>query len=431
VINVNLADRSPQVRVEGDALIIDHFRTSDADVLHVATNSPAEDLVALTDTLLRIGAAAIGRAQQVQDFEFVRALADDVVKKAGDQAKLILISTSAALDEQLNGENGALLEPVRKQIEDARKTVDEELAEVRKQLDPRDPNSDLYGAISSVRRLLDPTHTESVPVRLERMIEGIAAKDGTLAKSVRVVVADALTLEVEPLRKQIETLEKELLKDKAAADAAAEIVQSSTHKGVPFEEEVLRRVKAWASACGGETHNIGPENKPGDVLAVFAASGALGVDLRLVLEAKDDSVGRGRRRLQDDVTKALDFREGDAAIFVGKTAAAFALEIGEWDEGVSDNRPWIACTVDHLQVAMRYMVVLKRLRDRSSRESAIDAGAIEEQIQSMRTALRRVTTIKTAASQITKSVGQVTGEGDQLYREIDSSLKLIEAMLAS
>lgn len=417
------------VRLVDDTLYIEHYETSDPDVIRVVKNQPAPELPGYVETLLRIGAAAIARAQLVQDYDFVRAWAEKSIVTAGAHAKDIIQQTAAELDKQLNGENGAMLDPVRKQLEQVNKVVEERTAELRKQLDPHNPNSDLHGAITGLRRLMDASYADSVPVRLGQAIEAIAAKDGTLARSVKAVVKEALDLQIEPLRKQVETLEKGLLQEKAAAEAAADIIQSTTHKGAPFEEDVLRRVKSWASICGGETHHVGTDNKPGDVLSVFGASGALGMDLRLVLEAKDDAVARGRKRLQDDLTKALDHREGDAAIFVGKTHTAFGAEIGEWDEGVSDNRPWIACTVDHLHVALRYLVVLKRLRDRACKASAIDAGAIEEQVQVMRTALRRITTIKTAASSITKSVGQVTSEGDQLGREVEASLRIIEGML--
>lgn len=417
------------VRLIEDALVIESFTTHDPDVVHVVANQAQDELPAYVDTLLRIGAAAIARAQLVQDNDFVRAMAAKSISEAGTMARDIISQTAATLDKQLNGEDGALLDPVRKQLELVNKVVEERTAELRKQLDPHNPNSNLHGAIQGLRRLMDSSFAESVPVQLGQAIQAIAAKDGTLAKSVQEVVKDALEVQVEPLRKQIEALEREVLKDKAAAEAAAEIIQSTTQKGAPFEEDVLRKVKSWASVCGGETHHVGPENKPGDILAVFTASGGLGMDCNLVVEAKDDAGGRGRKRLQDDVSKALDFREGDAAIFVGKTPAAFGIDVGEWDEGVSENRPWISCTVDHLSVALRYIVVLKRLRDRACKASAIDAGAIEEQVQAIRTALRRITTIKVATTAITKGVGQVTSEGDQLGREIDGALRIIEGML--
>lgn len=422
-------DLQNTVLLNDDTLTIEHFVTSDPDVIRVVKNQPSTELPGYVDTLLRIGAAAVGRAQLVQDHDFVRAMTEKSIVTAGALAKDIISQTAAELDKQLNGESGALLDPVRKQLEQVNKVVDERTAELRKQLDPHNPNSDLHGAISGLRKLMDSSYAESVPVQLGRAIQSIASKDGTLAQSVQAVVKEALDQQVEPLRKQVESLEKELLKEKAAAEAAAEIIDSTTQKGAPFEVDVLRRVKPWASVCGGETHHVGPENKPGDVLSVFAASGAIGMDCRLVIEAKDDSMARGRKRLQDDMTKALDYREGDIGIFVGKTPLAFGVEIGEWEEGVSEGRPWIACTIEHLHVALRYSIVLKRLRDRACKVSAIDAGAIDEQVQVVRTALRRITTIKVAASAITKGVGQVTSEADQLSREIDGALRIVEGML--
>lgn len=417
------------VTVEGSSLSIDHMITSDLDVVRVAQKATPEDLPGTVEAMLKIGATAISRAQHVNDFEFVRVLADDIVKKAGARAQEILAETSTALEEQLNGEDGALLEPVRRQLHSVQQVVETRLADVRKQLDPNNPESDLYGALKNVRRLLDPKNTESLPVRIEQLLDGVVAKDGALARSVKAVVSESLNSQIEPLRKQIEGLEKEVLKEKAVAESAAEILQMSTQKGYDFEADVITRVKAWATVVGGETHHVGPENKPGDIVVVFTTKSSLGVDLRIVIEAKDDASARGRKRIQDDMAKAMDHRECEVGIFVGKTLGAFGKEIGEFDEGTADNRPWIACTVEYLTFALRTAIVAKRWQDRVAKDASIDPAVIEDQLQAIRTSVRRITSIKTAATAITKSAGQVTSESEQLQREIEGALRVIEGML--
>jgi hypothetical protein len=413
----------------GDGLLVHRLFLGDPEIVHLTKGREQEDMVRRLVSAATIGAKALNQSEQALDMSFVRLLMDQHTQNTTAAVSDLMTKTRSMMDDQFDGEKGKALEPIRLQVRNVEETVTHTLKEILEALDPTRSDSDLSKALAKLSSLLNEEHVNSVPSRIKTIVDRLAAQDGALATNMKGAVQDAIKTQIEPLCKQVRDLEIEIIKEKAGKEAADAVIQATTAKGSPFEEEVKRRVRLWATPFGGETLHTGTDNKPGDVVVDFKVSGPLGIDFRIVVEAKDDAMGRGRKPLQEAVTKALNYREAEAEVFVGKTIAAFAGEIGDWAEGTSEGRHWIACTLDYLPMALRYLVIMKRFRDRVSKESKIDSGAIEEQIQVIHTALRRITTIKTAATTITNGAAKMAAEGDALSREIGAALLHVEEML--
>lgn len=408
-----------------DGVSITNLFLDDFDVIQLLKDQEPGEMCDLVGLATSIGARALNGASQALDVTVVRHMLENHARQTAEKTGEIIDRTRKVIDEQLNGENGTLLDPVRRQLELVKQVVGGRLEDVRKQLDPHNPDSDLFGAISGVKRLLDPTHTDSVPVRLNLMLEALAAKDGTLAMAVRAVVNEALTLQIDPLCKQVDALEKELLKDKKAN----EIIQSTTAKGRPFEDEAFARANSWSAGAGGWAEHIGTDNLAGDVLAVFSRDAHAGIDLRIVIEARDDATAKGRKQVSDQLSKAMELREAEAAIYCGKTADALGKEIGEWAEGTSNGRPWIACTFELLPLALRMTLLTARMRERSRTESKVDSETIKASVEEIRIALRRISTIKKSATTITSAASDVQSQCEGLHREANCALVNAERAL--
>jgi hypothetical protein len=425
VISVPAGIAQPSVQWAPDGVSIANIFLDDFDVIQLLKDKEPGEMVELASLATSIGARALNGASQALDVTVVRQMLETHARQTSERTSEIIDRTRLVIDEQLNGENGTLLEPVRQQLEHVKQVVGGRLDEVKKQLDPHNPQSDLFGAINGVKRLLDPTHTDSVPVRLNKMLEVLAAKDGTLATAVQGVVNEALSRQIEPLCKQVGDLEKELIKDKRAK----EIIQSSTAKGRPFEDEAFALASNWATGRGGWADHVGTDNQPGDIVTVLQRDGEAGIDLRIVIEARDDATGKGRKQVSDQLAKAMDLRESDAAIYCGKTTDAFGKEIGEWAEGTCNGRPWIACTYELLHLALRMTLLSTRLRHQSRGGSKVDSVAIKTSMDEIRTALRRITTIKKSVTEITTAAADVRTQCEGLNSEINAALTNAEQAL--
>ncbi len=69
----------------------------------------------------------------------------------------------------------------------------------------------------------------------------------------------------------------------------------------------------------------------------------------------------GRKVISDTLTKAMAERGATSAVYLSKTAAGLAAEIGEWGDGGTDAGPFVACTHENLSIALRWLIVQKRL----------------------------------------------------------------------
>jgi hypothetical protein len=119
----------------------------------------------------------------------------------------------------------------------------------------------------------------------------------------------------------------------------------------------------------------------------------------------------------------------NSAIYVSKTRAGLAKEIGEWAEGSSDAGPWVACSHEHLVTAVRFLVVQDRLRQLRAAVPTVDASSIESQVQRIRTSLGRVRNIKTKITTIRDGADCIEGEADALRADISGALAEIEDAL--
>ncbi|HRK21264.1 MAG TPA: hypothetical protein PLX06_05620 [Fimbriimonadaceae bacterium] len=400
----------------------------DPEIVLLTKDRDEEEIIRRVALATTIGAKALNQGEQALNVDFVRHLLEQHVRTTTTTLGDVVAQTRSMIDEHLDGENGKALAPIRLQIQKVQEGLTSNLADVLSALDPTRPESDLGKALGKLGTLLDDQNINSVPARVKAIVDRLGSQDGALAASVKATVQEAMKVQIEPLREQIKSLEKEITDKKAVAD----LVSQTTAKGLPFEEEVFARCKSWALAAGGQAEHVGVDNKPGDVLITFAPDGMAATDLRVVVEARDDATAKGRKPIGDDLSKAMAHREADAGIYCGKNNTAFAREIGDWDEGSVGGKQWIACTVDQLPQALRLILLTKRVRDRASAAGAVDAAGVNASLVEIRVALRRVATIKRASTAIANSATSVQSESDALLRQIETALSNAEhAMRAS
>jgi len=122
-------------------------------------------------------------------------------------------------------------------------------------------------------------------------------------------------------------------------------------------------------------------------------------------------------------------RQATAAVSVGRTAAAFAKEIGEWTDGRGESGPFIACVDGLLEHAMRFIVALVRLDDMHQAYHELDATAIQPYVAQIRTSMDRVRNVKTKLTGIDNAAGNLRSDVDTLRSEVLNALDAVDALL--
>jgi hypothetical protein len=228
-----------------------------------------------------------------------------------------------------------------------------------------------------------------------------------------------------PVRSELRSVADRII----AHEAAAEVVGRTTEKGIPYELEVVDRVRAWAKAVGATVEHVGGDNQPGDLLVSFGTKSTIGRELVLVVEVRDRTEAKGLRRVGDDLEAAMRQRGATAALYLGRTPAAFAKEISEWTDGRCQSGPFVACVDGLLEAALRYVVALVRLDDLQQAHREIDAAAIQPYIAQVRVSVERTRSIKSKLTTMDSAAVDIRRELDTLRSEIGSALEAVEGIL--
>jgi hypothetical protein len=374
---------------------------------------------------LEVGIFCLERATAARDLDFVRAQVDSILGEVQRAVSVIPDVVETGLAGKLGTSDGQVLAPIRTMVETTSTALTERLNGVKdlltENIDPERSTSTLGRALSQLRDMLDAQRKDSIQATLADAIRTVTTEDGTLAKSVKASVAEA----TQPLAEEVSRISRQI----AAAEAAEEAIADTTKKGTPYEEEVFFKILDWSKALGAEIHHVGPDNRPGDILLKFGQS-SVASGLCLVLEVRDRTSALGQRAISAVAEKAMAERDANAAIYLSRTRQGLAREIGEWAEGECDRGPWIATTHEHLFVAIRFMLIMYRLASLQQPEVA-DLAAADAQIARIRTALRRVGTIKRNVTAIRDGAGAIELEAETLQSDIRRALLNIEESLRS
>lgn len=417
------ADARLHIDVAGDKLVLAGTLFCRPAAEYLSRQEQAE-WEPLFERALEIGVFCLERASSAQDMEFVRRQADRVMKDVAAVIGTIPQAISSELAKLVGTREGQVLAPIVQLVNSTASVAERSVSDARKLLQDIDPaRSDgaVAKALKSVRDLLDPHRKDSVQSQVEEILRSLGDRGGSLANIVKAVIDDALG----PVRTELRSVADHLV----AQDAAAEVVGRTTAKGVPYELEIVDRVHAWAKAVGATVDHVGGDNQPGDIVLSFGSKSILGRELVLVIEVRDRTDSKGLKRVSDDVEAAMRQRNATAALYVGRTPAAFAKEIGDWTDGRCQSGPFVACVDELLGAALRYVVALVRLDDLQQAHREIDAAAIQPYIAQVRTSVERTRSIKSKLTTMDTATVDIRRELDTLRSEIGSALEGVEGIL--
>ena len=413
------------ISFEGDVVRIEGLNITDVELSEYLKNIPPDDQASSLVRLIEIGLACLNRASLIQDRDFVKRQFDSVVKSIENGLESIPENVKSKLLSHIGTDEGQALYPVDRKIEEVSQVLKDRMEDIKRLLsddiDPQKESSKIAQVFKKLERSLDPEYTNSVPSTIAKAIDEITGEDGALSKSVNAVVTEA----VKPLREEVDRLCKQVLGQAAATDALSGTIE----KGQVYEESVVERLQEWAVGNGAEIHHVGTDNRPGDILVRVTENSLAGVDLTIVIEARDREVGAGRKPINDSMDRSMTERSADYGIYLSNHRDGLAKEIGEWAEGEASIGSWVATTDDNLMNAVRFLLLNHRIATMKSERPEIDIQAIEPQLDRIRTSLRRITNINKRVTSIRQDADYITQEGDALRDEVRGAILQVEDSL--
>lgn len=366
---------------------------------------------------IEVGVFCLQRASTAQDIEFVKRQVQNLLYAVKLEVDKIPDELRKRIEETLGTGEGQALYPVRSLIENVKTVLEQRVETVSKLLeddiDPRKPSSTLGAALQQLKELLDPARKDSVQGQVEQTLTGIVARDGKLTQAVKTAVEEV----IKPLKEGLETLTKELYKERGIE----EVIIGTPLKGATYEEEVVERLQSWAQIAGAEIEHVGPDKQAGDVLVRFPD-----LDLRVVIEVRDRKDREGRKLIAETLQNAMDYRGANAGIYLSRSVDGLAKEIGEWSEGALGDRLWVATVDQHLITALRFLVVQARLRQLSGLTADVDIARIRHGIQQVRDSLRSISVIR---SRLTSAATDINNQLDSLKVKVEEGLSEVELAL--
>jgi ribosomal 50S subunit-associated protein YjgA (DUF615 family) len=411
-VAVGAPDRGPEIRVEGDRIVVERLILADASLAAGLAERPADDRPAVVERALRIGLLALQDASMTVDVDVVRREFDKLVAQASAANEQAARAVEEVLRTNFADGEGRLPRTLERFLGDRgalRQFVDELFDETK-----RDSALGRIGGLlgtyfdgdrSKLALLLDPTRL------------------GSPLHQFRQEIADGFR----GVHERLATIE-------AASRARAEERARSAAKGGDFEDLLAELLGDIARGSGDLLDRTSIEtgavlgSKKGDFVLTLDPRLTRGADLRVVLEAKDRAMSQ--RAMREELREARQNRCAAVSVAIWSPAhapsgiAPFAL-VGEDVHVVVDPK---APDRAYLEAAIRLARVLA-LGTLDEREVDLDAAAIARALTGVREQLEAIRALKAQLTSVSNATKAVWTGLDQLRTGVLARVAEAEAEL--
>jgi hypothetical protein len=401
-----------EVRVDGERIVIERLVVRDPSLAAIVADREPEDRAAFVERALRIGLSALQDASLSIDVDLVRDEFEKLLRsseqanaRAAEALDQVLRSNFADGDgrlprtlEKFLGDRGALRTFVGELFDETKR--DSAIGRMRTLL-----GTYFDGDASKLALLLDPTRQNS-PMH-----------------QFRAEVASGF-----------ERLHERLTAIEAAAAARGTERAKSTAKGGDFEDTIEAMLADVARGAGDLVDRTGGEigeilrSKKGDFVVTVDPVQTGGVDLRIVVEAKDRPMSG--RAMRDELREAKENRAAAVGLVVFSPAHA-PSGIAPFDVRAGD----VYCVIDPtapdpatLEAALRLarLLALAGLREI---EAEIDVEAVRSAMAGVRAELEALKGIKAMLTSIANGATTVQASLDRLREAIVARVSEAETQI--
>ncbi|AVH63820.1 hypothetical protein [Nostoc sp. 'Peltigera membranacea cyanobiont' N6] len=227
---------------------------------------------------------------------------------------------------------------------------------------------------------------------------------------------------MKPLASEVDKLTQQIREQ----ELVQSLVEESIAKGAIYEEIVLAELQKWAKTCGAEISYVGDENRPGDILIKLTSNSVVGIDITIILEARNRESQRwGRTKISRHLESAMARYEANCAIFLSHSNRGLGKDIGDFGQGECQYGFWVATHHDMINIAIQVLILRQQLTSQQTFNSQIDGTAIEFQVQQIESSLKHITQINTYLTETEKNSEGIREQAKALRKEIRSSLERI------
>lgn len=416
----------PQIELRDSCIFINNLEIRSFEASDYLHQLPDYEREAACLKAFELGFFCLQRTENINDTQFVKQQFNALLNELYQAVNEIPNTISAQLANKIG--TGEVLGPLQGQISLTTAVMDAQIKAVsdflNQEFNPSQETSVFGSAVQKIQNLLDDKRSDSLQGIFSAAIANITAENSVLAKSVRAVVTEAvkpLAQEVEKLAQQVR--EKELVKS---------VLEQTIEKGVSYEEALVVELQQWAKLYGAEITHVGNDKQAGDILIKFTANSIATVELSLVIEARNrDSASWGRKRISDQLTKAMMERKANAAIFLSRSREGLAQEIGYWGQGSCEQGQWVATTHESLSLAIQFLIVQQQLASQPTYNLQIDCAVIEAQVQQIKLSLNYLTQINTSLTKLQEHSSDIRAKARAMRTEIHNALLSISESISS
>lgn len=406
---IDLTTGDGHVALVDGSVHVHGWRTRNAEIVRYFEDRLAEeeqpDLGASLELALKVGVAALGSVGPAVNVDYVekefQRLSTEMQRALDERVRHV----EDMLAEVFAEEDGRLARALRTYIGE-----DGHLAEL---FDPDRRDS----AISRLREILGE-HFDGETSKLHRLLD-LDNPSGPL-----VTWKDTIDGGFDRIRRQIEEYRTELTAQAAADTARAEEREKGTQKGRDHEEAVYEALCEIASVFGDSAEPTGDEaatggsRKVGDVVVTLNERDTRGAEVRLVVEAKDRSVGLKPILRELEEAKANRLAGAAIAVFardeqMPSGTAPFREQTGGRFLSLYDKEALDPLCLQVVYRLARYLV----LAEVASEEGEVDVRGIRDDLEIARGQLEHVSTVK---RQLTRMRNSVNGAAEEIEGQLET-----------
>ncbi|MBD2415643.1 hypothetical protein FACHB389_32815 [Nostoc calcicola FACHB-389] len=417
-----MAQVPPKIEIRDDRIIINNLEIRLFEASDYLYQLPDYEHEAACIKAFEMGFFCLQRTQNISDTQFVKQQFNALLNELYEAVNEIPNTISAQLANKIGTADGQLLAPLQGQINLTTAIMDAQIKAVsdflNQEFNPSQETSVFGSAVQKIQNLLDENRTDSLQGVFSAAIANVTTKDGVLAAAVKAVVSESvkpLADEVEKLAQQVR--EKELIES---------VLEQTIARGMSYEEALVVELQPWAKLYGAEITHVGNDKQPGDIVLKFSANSIAATDLSIVIEARNrDSASWGRKRIADQLNKAMVKRKASMGIFLSRSREGLAQEIGVWGQGTCEQGQWVATTHEMLTVAIQFLIIKQQLASQKTFNSEFDYASVESQLQRIQGSLDYLAQFNSHSTNIEKNCVAIKAKTKMMRTEIRSALDLI------
>jgi hypothetical protein len=385
------------VRVEDEAIVINHLRVTDRALASFVAQRPADDRGELLERAVRIGLHALQDAGTSLDVDFVRREFEALLQRSASANERAASELDQVLRANFGDQDGRLPRTLEKFLGDR--------GQLNRFVSDLFDESKRDSAIGRLRTLLG-TYFDGDASRLAQLL------DPTRLGSPMFQFRTEITQGFDKLNDRLTAIE-------AASQARAAERTKSAAKGADYEDLLESMLADCVRGAGDVVERTGTasgdviRSKKGDFLLTIDPQWCSGADVRVVIEAKN------RRLSWREIREELDHAKRNRG-------AAVALAIFAPEHAPAGIAPFdvryghVVCVVDPhtpdattLSAAVR-LARLHALASLASSDDKVDVGRLSQALTAVRAELDALRRLKTQLTSISTAATEVSSGLDRL-----------------